>query len=95
MLWRLQGVDWRDKKNWGCNAGMNPYLEYTNDGVSLVSGLARPIGSVSLSCAESPQPVCSFTWDQSTELFQRGTTSPEPPYLSFLYRTRWRWCSSR
>ena len=31
-----QGVDWRDKSNWGCNAGMNPYLEYMNDGISLV-----------------------------------------------------------
>ena len=32
----VQGVDWRDKQNWGCNAGMNPYLEYMNDGISLV-----------------------------------------------------------
>ena len=36
LLCIVQGVDWRDKSNWGCNGGMNPYLEYMNDGVSLV-----------------------------------------------------------
>lgn len=40
-LWTLwQGVDWRDHANWGCNGGLNPYMELLNDGISLVRNSA-------------------------------------------------------
>lgn len=35
LMLRYQGVDWRDKRNWKCNGGENPYLEFQNDGVSI------------------------------------------------------------
>lgn len=35
LMLRYQGVDWRDKANWGCNAGINPYAEYMYDGVNI------------------------------------------------------------
>lgn len=35
LMTRYQGVDWRDKKNWGCNRNMNPYGDHANDGLTL------------------------------------------------------------
>lgn len=35
LMLRYQGVEWQDRSNWGCNGGMNPYLEFMNDGISL------------------------------------------------------------
>lgn len=35
FVMRYQGVDWRDKANWGCNGKSNPYGEHYLDGVSL------------------------------------------------------------
>lgn len=35
LMLRYQGVDWRDKATWGCNAGINPYAEYMYDGVNI------------------------------------------------------------
>jgi hypothetical protein len=32
---RYQGVDWRDKANWGCNFERNPYGNHYIDGGSL------------------------------------------------------------
>lgn len=32
---RYQGVDWRDRANWGCNGQRNPYGEHYLDGASL------------------------------------------------------------
>eukprot|EP00878_Enallax_costatus_P024831 GHUV01026523.1.p1 GENE.GHUV01026523.1~~GHUV01026523.1.p1 ORF type:complete len:299 (+),score=79.13 GHUV01026523.1:220-1116(+) len=35
LMLRYQGVDWRDKANWDCNAKLTPTSEYSNDGTSL------------------------------------------------------------
>jgi hypothetical protein len=32
---RYQGVDWRDKSNWGCNAEFNPHHPHHMDGGSI------------------------------------------------------------
>jgi hypothetical protein len=32
---RYQGVDWRDRSNWGCNMERNPYGNHYLDGGSL------------------------------------------------------------
>jgi hypothetical protein len=35
FMMRYQGVDWLDRKNWGCNSRVNPYGEYYYDGITL------------------------------------------------------------
>ena len=35
MQVRYQGVDWRDRSNWGCNRGRNPYGSHHIDGGNL------------------------------------------------------------
>ena len=35
LMKRYQGVDWRDKSNWRCNAGFSPYAENHYDGLSI------------------------------------------------------------
>ncbi|GAB4817919.1 hypothetical protein N2152v2_004965 [Parachlorella kessleri] len=35
LMLRYQGVDWRQTKNWGCNAALNPYAEHMYDGIDL------------------------------------------------------------
>lgn len=35
LMMRYQGVDWRDKSNWQCNAGFSPYAENHYDGLSI------------------------------------------------------------
>jgi hypothetical protein len=35
LMLRYQGVDWRDKRNWRCNAGYSPYAEHHYDGLSV------------------------------------------------------------
>ncbi|DBB06321.1 TPA: hypothetical protein ACH3X1_011892 [Trebouxia sp. C0004] len=35
LMMRYQGVDWRDKANWKCNAGFSPYAENHYDGLSI------------------------------------------------------------
>ncbi|GAB4815440.1 hypothetical protein N2152v2_002486 [Parachlorella kessleri] len=35
LMLRYQGVDWRRPENWGCNAGMNPFIDGAYDGISL------------------------------------------------------------
>jgi hypothetical protein len=35
MQVRYQGVDWRDRSNWGCNFERNPYGHHYMDGGSL------------------------------------------------------------
>lgn len=32
---RYQGVDWRDRASWGCNARIDPHRQDTYDGLSL------------------------------------------------------------
>lgn len=36
LMVRYRGVDWRDRRAWGCNGGLGPALaEHANDGMSL------------------------------------------------------------
>ncbi|KAL3154058.1 hypothetical protein ABBQ32_013603 [Trebouxia sp. C0010 RCD-2024] len=35
LMLRYQGVDWRDRSNWKCNAGFSPYAENHYDGLSI------------------------------------------------------------
>ena len=35
LMLRYQGVEWRDKANWKCNAGFSPYAENHYDGLSI------------------------------------------------------------
>lgn len=35
LMIRYQGVDWRNKRNWGCNGQMNPDARGANDGMDL------------------------------------------------------------
>jgi hypothetical protein len=35
LMLRYQGVDWRNRSNWGCNAGINPYADHMYDGVNI------------------------------------------------------------
>ncbi|KAK9816513.1 hypothetical protein WJX72_001363 [[Myrmecia] bisecta] len=35
LMLRYQGVDWSDRSNWQCNAGLNPYAEFAYDGIEL------------------------------------------------------------
>eukprot|EP00879_Flechtneria_rotunda_P012042 GHRR01012577.1.p1 GENE.GHRR01012577.1~~GHRR01012577.1.p1 ORF type:complete len:347 (+),score=93.53 GHRR01012577.1:547-1587(+) len=35
LMLRYQGVDWRDKNNWDCNAKLTPATEFSCDGTSL------------------------------------------------------------
>ena len=57
----VQGVDWRDKSNWGCNAGMNPYLEYMNDGISLVWAPHISFASIHACCTVLLESWCTMT----------------------------------
>lgn len=78
----MQGVDWRDKQNWGCNAGMNPYLEHMNDGISLV----KAWNTRTMLLEHSSLPATRGR-KMITELDSLGTLC--------AYRIRWRWCLSR
>lgn len=35
LMVRYQGLDWRDTRNWQCNAGYNPYAEWMYDGINI------------------------------------------------------------
>lgn len=35
LMLRYHGVDWRDRNNWDCNSGVNPYAEDRYDGISV------------------------------------------------------------
>eukprot|EP00884_Botryococcus_braunii_P001513 jgi/Botrbrau1/11362/Bobra.0038s0111.2 len=35
LMLRYQGTNWTDTKNWDCNAGLNPYAEFSYDGTAL------------------------------------------------------------
>ncbi|KAA6422349.1 MAG: hypothetical protein FRX49_07819, partial [Trebouxia sp. A1-2] len=65
LMLKYQGADWRDKDNWNCNAGLNPYAVDAYDGVNL-----NPLEVVFIKVksfllqADWPAPKTSQTYDR-------------------------------